>query len=87
MPEEIAGTGEIMRFLAHEVSGDTYVNIMQQYYPAGRVNSEKFAQINRGVDGREFQTAMDQAQEAGLRRFDERSSPASLLVRNLAQDS
>jgi len=28
MPEDIAGTGEIMRFLAHEVSGDSCVNIM-----------------------------------------------------------
>ncbi|MCI0861732.1 MAG: radical SAM protein, partial [Chloroflexi bacterium] len=87
MPGEIAGTREIMSFLAREVSSDTYVNIMQQYYPAGRVNSEKFEEIDRGVDGSEFKTAMDQAQEAGLWRFDERSSPASLLVRNLAQDS
>ena len=87
MPGEIAGTREIMSFLAREVSSDTYVNIMQQYYPAGRVNSEKFEEIDRGVDGSEFKTAMDQAQEAGLWRFDERSSPASLPVRNLAQDS
>ena len=87
MPGEIAGTREIMSFLAREVSCDTYVNIMQQYYPAGRVNSEKFEEIDRGLDGSEFKTAMDQAQEAGLWRFDERSSPASLLVRNLAQDS
>ena len=87
MPGEIAGTREIMSFLAREVSCDTYVNIMQQYYPAGRVNSEKFEEIDRGVDGSEFKTAMDQAQEAGLWRFDERSSPASLPVRNLAQDS
>ncbi|MCH8095023.1 MAG: radical SAM protein [Chloroflexi bacterium] len=76
MPGEIAGTAEIMSFLAREVSCDTYVNIMQQYYPAGRVNSEKFEEIDRGVDGSEFKTAMDQAQEAGLWRFDERSSPA-----------
>ena len=87
MPGEIAGTREIMSFLAREVSSDTYVNIMQQYYPAGRVNSEKFEEIDRGLDGSEFKTAMDQAQEAGLWRFDERSSPASLPVRNLAQDS
>ena len=87
MPGEIAGTREIMSFLAREVSCDTYVNIMQQYYPAGRVNSEKFEEIDRGLDGSEFKTAMDQAQEAGLWRFDERSSPASLPVRNLAQDS
>ncbi len=74
MPEAIAGTGEIMRFLAEEVSEDTYVNIMEQYYPAGRVNSEKFGEINRQVRGNEFREALDQAREAGLWRFDERRS-------------
>ena len=87
MPGEIAGAGEIMRFLAREVSRDTYVNVMQQYYPAGRVNSEKFEEINRGVTGNEFQAAVDQAQEAGLWRFDERQSPASLLLRALTRDN
>ena len=87
MPGEIAGAGEIMRFLAREVSRDTYVNVMQQYYPAGRVNSEKFEEINRGVTGNEFQEAVDQAQEAGLWRLDERRSPSSLLLRAHTRDN
>jgi uncharacterized Fe-S radical SAM superfamily protein PflX len=53
---------------------------MQQYHPAGRVNSEKFLGINRRVTGDEFQEAMDLAQEAGLWRFDERQSPAAMLL-------
>jgi len=84
MPGAIAGTGEIMRFLAEEVSEDTYVNIMEQYCPAGRVNSEKFEEINRRVRGNEFKEALDQAREAGLWRFDERRSPA---LRDLARSS
>jgi putative pyruvate formate lyase activating enzyme len=80
MPNEIADTKEIMRFLASEVSRDTYTNVMQQYHPAGRVNSEKFLGINRRVTGDEFQEAMDLAQEAGLWRFDERQSPAAMLL-------
>jgi len=87
MPGEIAGAGEIMRFLAREVSRDTYVNVMRQYYPAGRVNSEKFEEINRGVTGNEFQEAVDQAQEAGLWRLDERRSPSSLLLRAHTRDN
>ncbi len=35
MPGGIAGTREIMRFIATEISTNTYVNIMAQYYPAG----------------------------------------------------
>ncbi|MFQ5922034.1 MAG: radical SAM protein [Anaerolineales bacterium] len=87
MPGEIVGTNEIMRFLAKEVSSDTYVNVMQQYYPAGRVNSEKFGEINRRVTNNEFRAALEQAKEAGLWRFDERRSPASLLLRALTRDN
>jgi putative pyruvate formate lyase activating enzyme len=87
MPGGMAGTSEIMRFLAEEVSEDTYVNIMEQYYPAGRVNSEKFEEINRRVSGNEYKSALDQAKEAGLWRFDERRSSASLLLRDLTRDN
>jgi putative pyruvate formate lyase activating enzyme len=87
MPGGIAGTEHIMRFLAEEVSPDTYVNMMEQYRPAGRVTSEKFEEINRRVAGNEFQAALDQAQEAGLWRFDKRRSPASLLLRALTKDN
>ncbi|GMR11682.1 MAG: radical SAM protein [Anaerolineae bacterium] len=88
MPGKIAGTEHIMRFLAEEVSPDTYVNVMEQYRPAGRVGSEKFEEINRRVTGNEFQLALDQAQAAGLWRFDERRSPAAaLLLRALTRDN
>jgi putative pyruvate formate lyase activating enzyme len=80
MPGGMAGTSEIMRFLAEEISEDTYVNVMEQYHPAGRVNSEKFEEINRRVSGNEHEAALDQAREAGLWRFDERKSPASLML-------
>src|SRR5262249_41013063 len=33
MPNQLAGTRDIMRFLAREVSPNTYVNIMAQYRP------------------------------------------------------
>ena len=37
LPEDLAGTGEAMRFLASEISLNTYVNIMSQYYPCGDI--------------------------------------------------
>ncbi|HET7091027.1 MAG TPA: radical SAM protein [Anaerolineae bacterium] len=72
MPGHIAGTREIMEFLAREVSPHTYVNIMAQYYPAGRVTAEKFPEINRHITGKEYAQAVAVAREAGLYRFDER---------------
>jgi putative pyruvate formate lyase activating enzyme len=72
MPGEIAGTREIMRFLAEEVSPDTYVNVMGQYYPAGKVGPERYAEINRRVTRQEVESAKEVARRAGLWRFDER---------------
>ncbi|HET9591269.1 MAG TPA: radical SAM protein [Anaerolineales bacterium] len=72
MPGGIGGTREIMEFLAREVSPYTYVNIMAQYYPAGKVSTEKYPEINRGITLQEYADALAAAREAGLYRFDER---------------
>jgi len=72
MPGGIAGTREIMRFLAEEISRDTYVNVMDQYYPAGRVSREKFSEINRPISAAEYAEAIRVTREAGLHRLDRR---------------
>ena len=72
MPGGIAGTEAIMRFLAEEVSPETYVNVMNQYYPAGRVDPSQFVEINRTIDAKEHETALQYARAAGLWRLDER---------------
>ena len=71
MPGGIAGTREIMRFLAEEMSKDTYVNVMDQYYPAGRVSRERFFEINRRITRAEYDEAVRAALEAGLHRLDQ----------------
>ncbi len=70
MPEDIAGTREIMRWIARELSPTTYVNVMAQYYPAGKVS--EYAEINRRVTPREYERALDEAWRAGLKRLDPR---------------
>jgi putative pyruvate formate lyase activating enzyme len=72
MPGTVAGTREIMRFLAREVSPHTYVNVMAQYYPAGKVSKERYSEINRHITSQEYTRALATAREAGLHRFDER---------------
>lgn len=69
MPGVIAGTREIMKFLVHEVSPDTYINVMAQYYPAGKVSSEKLPEINRRITQNEYVEAVSAARKAGLYRF------------------
>jgi putative pyruvate formate lyase activating enzyme len=75
MPGDIAGTQESMRFLAEDLSPSTYVNIMDQFRPAGLVVSRpgRYPEISRGVHPREVARAFSLARAAGLHRFDSRS--------------
>ena len=74
MPGDICGTGEIMRWIARELGADTYVNIMAQYRPAGRVSRTQYPEIDRCLTQDEFQRAINVAKEAGLFRLDGRST-------------
>lgn len=72
LPGGLAGTAEVMRFLAEEVSRDTYINIMGQYRPAYKAATEDMGVLSRRVTPVEVAEARRIAQEAGLHRFDER---------------
>lgn len=81
MPADVAGSEQILQFLAQEVSPDTYVNLMDQYYPAGRVNGEQFVEINRRITSEEYERVRETARRVGLWRFDtRRAGRAPLLV-------
>ncbi|MFQ5450298.1 MAG: radical SAM protein [Nitrospinaceae bacterium] len=62
----------ITRFLAREVSPHTYINLMSQYYPAGKVSAEKYSEIARRITGGELEAAFQAARRNGLYRFDMR---------------
>lgn len=74
MPNRVAGIREICRFLANEVSRDTYINIMNQYRPEGRVLKipQKYEDISRSITHAEYQEALKIARDEGLHRFDVR---------------
>ena len=68
LPGGLAGTKEIMEFIAKEISLKTYINIMAQYRPCGE--AYKFAQINRYLSQQEYTEAIRIARSFGLSRFD-----------------
>lgn len=72
MPGGIAGTREIMEWVARELGPNTYVNVMAQYYPAGKVSGQEYVEINRHLTPQEFQQALAAARAAGLERLDPR---------------
>jgi putative pyruvate formate lyase activating enzyme len=74
MPGLAEETAAALRWLASDVSGDTYVNIMGQYRPEHRVgDSDRYRDIDRRVTSKEISDAYARARTAGLWRFDERS--------------
>jgi len=70
LPGGLAGTREAMRFLAREVSPDTYVNVMAQYHPCG--DAMEHPPLNRRITGKEYEEALNIALEEGIRRLDQR---------------
>ena len=74
LPNRLAGTREVVRFLAREVSTNTYLNIMDQYHPCYQASVVR--PISRSITGDEFQEAVDLAHQQGLVRLDRpRPSP------------
>jgi putative pyruvate formate lyase activating enzyme len=72
MPGFLSETRKIMKWVANEISKDTYVNLMDQYYPAGMVlkQPEKYKKIARRITREEFNKAVEIARRFGLHRFD-----------------
>jgi putative pyruvate formate lyase activating enzyme len=68
LPNDLAGTAEIVRFLAERVSTDTYLNVMSQYRPA--FNARQFPKLSRSLKAEEHRQAVQMALAAGLQRLD-----------------
>ena len=71
LPNDLAGTAAIVRFLVAEVSAATYLNVMDQYRPCYNVGS--LPKLNRRIAVQEFDEAIRLAHEAGLHRLDQRA--------------
>ena len=67
LPEGIAGTAESMRFIAEELSPDSYVNVMEQYRPEHKAS--RFPELSRRITSGEHGEAVREATRAGLRRL------------------
>jgi putative pyruvate formate lyase activating enzyme len=79
LPNRLAGTREIAKFLAEEISPDTYVNVMAQYRPLYKAH--QYPEIDRRPSAEELQEALDLAIEDGLTRLDERRPRLAWLLR------
>lgn len=66
LPNDIAGSNRVYKFLAEQISKKTYINIMDQYHP--QFNAWKFHELSRGLDSEEYEKAVELAEKYGLTR-------------------
>jgi len=72
LPNNLAGTDHIIKYIAEEISKNTYLNLMDQYRPAYRAHH--YPELNRRISQEEYDKAVFMAESAGLTRLDERRS-------------
>ena len=72
MPGALEDTGHILRWIAQELGTDTYVNIMDQYHPAGLVSPTRYPELHRRITDEEYRQAVALARALGLWRLDYR---------------
>ena len=78
LPNRLAGTYEVVRFLAEEVSKNTYLNVMAQYRPCHK--AFQFPLFSRPITRQEYIEAVEIATGQGLERLDGLFSPHAMRV-------
>ena len=64
LPKDISGSKEIFNFIAGEISQDTYVAVMSQYFPAHKAGH--YPAIENRISGAEYDKALSELEKAGL---------------------
>lgn len=78
LPNGLAGTRDVVQFLAEEISKDTYLNLMDQYRPC--YQADKHPGLSRRITRREYEEAVQAAHEVGLHRLDDRDTRPRLIL-------
>jgi putative pyruvate formate lyase activating enzyme len=76
LPSDTAGSDRVLRFLAEEISTDTYLNIMAQSRPCYRAGEKP--ELDRRPTRQEVARVFELARRYGLHRLDDRG-PARVL--------
>ena len=67
LPNNIAGSEKIFEFLSREISKNTFLNIMDQYYPCYK--AFEYPELSRKITKEEFKEAVNLAKKFGLERI------------------
>ncbi len=64
LPNDIAGSEMVLKFLAEKVSRNTYISLMSQYFPQHR--ADEFPELNRRITRAEYAQAKEIMKKYGL---------------------
>ncbi len=64
LPENLAGTAAVLRWIATELSPRVHVSLMDQYFPAYKALD--YPPLNRKITWEEYEAALNAFEEAGL---------------------
>jgi len=68
LPNRLAGSKEILSWIAENLPRDTYINIMSQYQPAYR--AQEYPQLARRITRSEYREVVEHARSLGLTNLD-----------------
>ncbi len=64
LPEDYSGTDRVLKYIAEEISSDTYISLMSQYFPAWRGSSHRV--LNRRLTREEYNSACSSLEKYNL---------------------
>jgi len=67
LPADLSGAERMVKFIAEEISRNTYLNVMDQYHPCYRAGDHP--EINRRITSLEYEHAVTCARRAGIKRI------------------
>ena len=79
LPDSLEDTRAILEWIAAELGPATYLNLMGQYRPAGRVSPTRYPELARPIRGDQLAAAFGIAEALGLERLDRARRPRDSL--------
>jgi putative pyruvate formate lyase activating enzyme len=66
LPVNLSNSKEVFKFIAENLSRNTYMSLMDQYFPCHKAGS--YPELSRRINSREYEDALDWMWELGLHR-------------------
>lgn len=67
LPNNLAQSKSVFEFIAGEISKNSFINVMDQYYPTYRAN--EYSELNRHITPEEYRSALSILEKCGLSNY------------------